>query len=76
MLTAGRNRNAEMAFEMAVKLLGGSTALSEARLTELWDTCHSNTELQDSVSLYLASSSDYAPKALHKLHTKLAEVFG
>jgi len=71
MLTAGRNKDAETAYAMAMKLLG-ATASSDA----VWDECHSNAELQRLVSVYVYSTPQYAPKALHKIHTKLMEVFG
>jgi hypothetical protein len=68
-----RNRSAEMAFEMIIKL-AGSQVIDEARRQELWDKCHADRTIQDAVSLYLYSTGSYADKALHKLHKKLMEV--
>lgn len=72
MLTSGRNRNAETAYVMAMKLLNDDTSRSD----EVWDECFANTELQDLVSVYLYSTPEYAPMALYKIHTKLMELFG
>jgi hypothetical protein len=66
-----RNKDAETAFEMAMKLVSNpSGRVSRA----IWDKCHKDETIQRAVSLYLYSSFDYAPKALHKLHTKLVEL--
>jgi hypothetical protein len=70
----GRNRDAEMAFEMALKLLGAESASSPGVRDTLWEKCHSDKALRDAVTLYLASSPSYAPKALYKLHTELVRV--
>jgi len=68
-----RNKDAETAFEMAMRLVSNPTAkISQA----VWDKCHKDETIQRAVSLYLYSSFDYAPKALHKLHTKLVELVG
>jgi hypothetical protein len=68
-----RNKDAETAFEMAMKLVSNpSEEISQA----VWDKCHKDETIQRAVSLYLYSSFDYAPKALHKLHTKLVELVG
>lgn len=71
MLTAGRNKDAETAYAMAMKLLG-----ADASSDDVWAECHKNEELQRLVSVYVYSTPQYAPKALHKIHTKLVEVFG
>ena len=68
-----QNKDAEMAYLMAVKLLGD---VNGEKAVQIWDECHSNTQLQKLVSVYTYSTPSYAPKALHKLHTKLMEVFG
>jgi hypothetical protein len=66
-----RNKDAETAFEMAMKLVSNpSEEISQA----VWDKCHKDETIQRAVSLYLYSSFDYAPKALHKLNTKLVEL--
>jgi hypothetical protein len=67
----GRNKDAETAFEMAIKLL---TNPSEEVQQQVWEKCHADKTIQHAVSLYLYSSPSYAPKALYKLHQKLAEV--
>jgi hypothetical protein len=68
-----RNKDAETAFDMAMKLVSNpSEEISQA----VWDKCHKDETVQRAVSLYLYSSFDYAPKALHKLHTKLVELVG
>lgn len=68
-----RNKDAETAFEMAMKLVDVPTAeISQS----VWDKCHKDESVQRAVSLYLYSSFDYAPKALHKLHTKLVALVG
>jgi len=74
MLTKGRNRNAEMAFEMATKLVTKEQFADKDYLNDLWDKCHADTAVLDAVNLYLASSSNYAPKALAKLHAELVRV--
>ena len=71
MLTKSRNRNAEMAFEMATKLVTKEQFADRDYLNELWDKCHSDSAVLDAVNLYLASSFDYAPKALNKLNAEL-----
>jgi|LakMenE18May11ns_1017448.scaffolds.fasta_scaffold9910598_6 hypothetical protein len=71
MLTKGRNRNAEMAFEMATKLVTKEQFADKDYLNELWEKCHSDKDVLDAVNLYLASSSSYAPKAKAKLITEL-----
>jgi len=63
-----KNLDAETAFEMAMKLVSNP---SEEVRQVVWDKCHKDETIQRAVSLYLYSSSDYAPKALYKLHTKL-----
>jgi hypothetical protein len=66
-----RNKDAETAFEMAMKLVDTPTAeISQS----VWDKCHKDESVQRAVSLYLYSTPNYAPKALHKLHTKLVEL--
>lgn len=71
MLTKRKNRNASMAFEMAVKLITKEQFADKDYLNELWDKCHSDKDVLNAVNLYLASSSDYAPKALNKLNAEL-----
>jgi hypothetical protein len=66
-----RNKDAETAFEMAMKLVSNP---SEEVRQAVWDKCHKDETIQRAVSLYLYSSFDYAPKALYKLHTKLVEL--
>jgi hypothetical protein len=68
-----RNKDAETAFDMAMKLVSNP---SEEVRQAVWDKCHKDETIQRAVSLYLYSSFDYAPKALHKLHTKLVELVG
>jgi hypothetical protein len=71
----GRNKNAETAFAMAIRLVGGPTQqVSEEVQERLWDKCHADKSLQDAVQLYLYSTPAYQPKALHKLHQKIVEV--
>lgn len=71
MLTKGRNRNAEMAFEMATKLVSKEQFADKDYLNELWEKCHTDSDVLNAVNLYLASSSDYSPKALNKLNLEL-----
>lgn len=71
-----RNRNAEMAFEMAVKLASNGLPVSEATRENLWAKCHADQALLSAVSLYRACNSDYSDKALVKLHQELARVVG
>ncbi len=71
MLTKSRNRNAEMAFEMATRLVTKEQFADKEFLNILWEKCHSDKNVLDAVNLYLASSSDYAPKALNKLNLEL-----
>lgn len=73
----GRNKNAETAFAMAIKLVGGdSQQVSEEVKQAIWDKCHSDRSVQDAVQLYLYSTPEYQPKALYKLHRKIVEVVG
>lgn len=68
----GRNRNAETAFDMAMKLVGGNGQEVSAEVRQsIWDKCHADTELQTLVSRYLVSDFSYAPKALYKVHQRL-----
>lgn len=66
------NKDAEMAYMMAMKLF---QSVSDERAIQIWDECHKNEKLQKMVSTYVYSTPTYAPKALHKLHTELVEVF-
>jgi hypothetical protein len=70
-----RNKDAETAFAMAIKLLGADNQ-SEDTKSAVWAECHNNKELQRLVSLYVFATPSYAPTALYKVHTKLMEVFG
>lgn len=71
----GRNKNAETAFAMAMKLVGGDTQqVSEETQQAIWDKCHADKSIQDAVQLYLYSTPAYQPKALYKLHQKIVEV--
>lgn len=77
MLTSGRNKSAETAYAMALKLLGAEkNTTSNSSLAYVWGVCHDDQELQRLVDVYLYSTPSYAPKALHKVHTKLMELFG
>jgi hypothetical protein len=67
----GRNKDAETAFEMAMKLLNNP---SEEVQQQVWDKCHADEVIQRSVRLYLYSEPSYTPKALYNLHQKLAEL--
>lgn len=70
----GRNKNAETAFAMAMKLVGGDTQqVSEETQQAIWDKCHADKSIQDAVQLYLYSTPAYQPKALYKLHQKIVE---
>ena len=75
MLTAGRNKDAETAFAMAMKLFGEDN-YTDSTKSAFWAECHSNTELQRLVSLYVYATPKSQLKALHNVHTKLVEVFG
>lgn len=75
MLTAGRNKDAETAFAMAMKLFGAEN-YSEHTKSAFWAECHNNKELQRLVSLYAYATPKSALTALHNVHTKLMEVFG
>ena len=75
MLTAGRNKDAETAFAMAMKLFGADN-YTDSTKSAFWAECHSNTELQRLVSLYVYATPKSQLKALHNVHTKLVEVFG
>jgi hypothetical protein len=68
-----RNRDAEMAYEMAMKLLGANT--TEEQRQSVWEECHRNKKLQDVVVRYRVATSDYAPKALVAIHRELMRVF-
>lgn len=76
MLTKGRNRNAEMAFEMATKLVTKEQFADKDYLNTLWEKCHLDKDVLDAVNLYLASGTDYAPKALAKLNSELERLVG
>lgn len=69
-----RNRDAEMAFEMAVKLISNGLPVAEETREKLWTACHSNQSLLNAVALYRACNSDYSDKALVKLHRELMKV--
>lgn len=71
MLTSGRNRYAETAYVMAMRLLENDTSRSD----EVWEECYNNAELQHLVSVYLYSTPKYASQALYKVHAKLMELF-
>jgi hypothetical protein len=75
MLTAGRNKDAETAFAMAMKLFGAEN-YSEHTKSAFWAECHNNKELQRLVSLYVFATPKSAPTALYNVHAKLVEVFG
>lgn len=75
MLTAGRNKDAETAYFMAMRLLGEENYTDSSK-SAIWKECHENKELQRLVSNYVYSSQRYATKALNKVHAKLMEVFG
>lgn len=75
MLTAGRNKDAETAFAMAMKLFGAEN-YSEMTKSQFWKECHENKDLQNLVSLYVFATPKSAPSALYKVHSKLMEVFG
>ena len=75
MLTAGRNKDAETAYAMAMKLLGEQDYTDSSK-SAIWKECHENKELQRLVSVYTYSTPSYQPVALYKVHTKLMEVFG
>lgn len=75
MLTDKRNKDAETAFAMAMKLFGEEN-YSEHTKSAIWAECHSNKELQQLVSYYVYATPKYAPTALYNIHTKLVEVFG
>lgn len=70
----GRDRDAEMAFIMALKLLGEESAYNKDLVERLRAKCYADTQLRDAATIYLASSPSYQPKALYKLHTELARV--
>lgn len=69
-----KNKDAEMAFDMVMKLAGTELAQDEAFQDKVWDKCHADQNIQSLVVRYLVSTSAYAPKALYNLHTRLAEV--
>jgi hypothetical protein len=72
-----RNRDAEMAFEMAVRLLStNGSQVTEEQRQAVWEECHRNSNLQNRVVRYRVATSDYAPKALVELHRELMKVFG
>jgi hypothetical protein len=75
MLTAERNKDAETAFAMAMKLFGEENYSVHTKAA-FWAECHSNKELQRLVSLYVFATPKSAPTALYNVHTKLMEVFG
>ena len=75
MLTDKRNKDAETAFAMAMKLFGEEN-YTDSTKSAFWAECHSNKELQRLVSLYVYSTPKSQLKALHNVHTKLVEVFG
>lgn len=66
-----RNKDAETAFEMAMKLVEAPSAEVKQAI---WDKCHKDEAVQRAVSLYLYSTPSYASQALYKLHTKLVEL--
>ncbi len=64
----GRNKNAEMAFEMAMKLVAeNKTELTDSQRYQIWTDCHNNKTILDAVNLYLYSTPNYAEIALAKL---------
>jgi hypothetical protein len=69
-----KNKDAEMAFEMAMKLAGNELAQDEGFYGRVWDKCHTDQTIQSLVVRYLVSTSAYAPKALYNLHTRLAQL--
>lgn len=69
-----KNKDAELAFEMTMKLAGTEFAQDEAFQDKVWDKCHTDQNIQSLVVRYLVSTSAYAPKALYNLHTRLAEL--
>jgi hypothetical protein len=70
----GRDRDAEMALIMALKLLGAESANNAELVERLRAKCYADTQLRNAVAIYLASSPSYAPKARHKLDTELVRV--
>lgn len=69
-----KNKDAEMAFDMAMKLVSTELAQDESFQDKVWDKCHTDPMITSLVVRYLVSTSAYAPKALYNLHTKLVEV--
>jgi hypothetical protein len=66
-------KDAEMAFDMAMKLVSTELAQDEDFRDKVWDKCQDEV-VHSLVVRYLVSTSDYAPKALYNLHTKLVEL--
>lgn len=64
-----KNTDAELAYSMALKLLG-----TKQDNQTLWDKCHSDSTTLSLVAGYLCAESRYAPVALYKLHTRLVEL--
>jgi hypothetical protein len=64
----GRNKNAEMAFQMAMKLVAESgVELTDSQKWQIWTDCHNDRTILDAVNLYLYSTPKYAEIALAKL---------
>lgn len=72
MLTSGRNITAESAFTIAVNsLFEYGQAMSEKQRDQVWELCHSDSDIQWATTGYLAATSQYAPKAFEKLKALL-----
>jgi hypothetical protein len=69
-----KNRDAETAFEMAMKLVSTELAQDKDFRDRVWDKCHTDPTIPSLVVRYLVSDFGYAPKALYNLHAKLVEV--
>ena len=66
------NKDAKTAFEVALRLKGGTLEVSDNELKIVWDKCHEQ-EILEAVSLYVYATPSYAAKALEKLKKDMSE---
>jgi hypothetical protein len=75
MIISGNKNNAEVAYDVLLKMAGGADKYSQNTLGAIWMECLRNKELQHLSGMYLAGSSERAEKNLKALRMKLIEVF-
>lgn len=75
MLKTRKDERAEFAFEMVMKLAGGSDKYSVHTLAAISSECYRNEEIKTLAGMYLVGSSERAEKNLNNLKQKLYDVF-